>query len=379
MSGISTKRRRTNSELNVLRSEIVSLCRKYKPLSVRQLFYLLVTSGFIDKTELAYKQIIRLSGELRNSGEMPFAWIRDDSRRRIALSLHKSPADAFKDMSENYAFDYQSMQPVRLEVWCEKETLSGVLWPICARYRIDLLPCKGMPSLTYRHEAAIAANQDGRPFKVLYVGDSDPTGELIDPTINRFMDEYLKVEWLGIERIAVTDDQRADMSLPTRPPKETGARAGRHAEIGCVEVEAIPPDTLRAILAEAIEAQLDRDALDRARLEDAAQRETLESMVASLGGCPSDGEDAVSYVQPDREIVLYQLSADDSSTAEPMERSNPLYKEFWAKRWAKSDDLHAMESNNWFGLDYRGETVLKAYILSRNPMKLVLKRYGKGD
>ena len=227
MSEILTKRRKTNSELNVLRSEIVSLCRKYKPLSVRQLFYLLVTSGYIDKTEQAYKQIIRLSGELRTSREMPFGWIRDDSRRRMALSLHKSPADALRDMSENYAFDYQSLQSVRLEIWCEKETLSGVLWPICARYRIDLLPCKGMPSLTYRKEAAMAANQDGRPFKGLYVGDSDPTGELIDPTKNRFMDEHLKVEWLGIERIAVTNEQRSDMNLSTSPPKEKKEKGGR--------------------------------------------------------------------------------------------------------------------------------------------------------
>jgi hypothetical protein len=278
-------------------------------------------------------------------------------------------------MSENYAFDYQSLQSVRLEIWCEKETLSGVLWPICAKYRIDLLPCKGMPSLTYRHEAAMAANQDGRPFKVLYVGDSDPTGELIDPTINRFMDEHLKVEWLGIERIAVTDEQRSDMNLSTRPPKETGTRAGRHAEIGCVEVEAIPPDTLRAILAEAIEENLDQDALNRARREDAAQRETLESMIAALGGCEPD-DVPTQPVESDREIVLYQCNEEDG-TVSPMERSNPLYKEFWAKGWAKSDRLYELESNEWFRLDYGQETVLEAYILDRNPMKLAIKRHLK--
>ena len=275
MSEVLTKKRMTNSELNHLRSEIISLCKNHQPLSVRQLFYLLVTRGYIDKTEKAYKQVIRLSGELRTSGELPFRWIRDDSRRRMEMSLHKSAADALRDASERFAYDFQIMQPIRLEVWCEKETLSGVLWPTCAKYRIDLLPCKGMPSLTYRHEAAMAANLDGRPFKVIYVGDSDPTGEMIDPTINRFMDEYLKVEWLGIERIAVTDEQRTAMSLPTRPPKETGARAGRHAEIGCVEVEAIPPDALRGILAKSLEARLDMDALRRAHLEDDAQRETL--------------------------------------------------------------------------------------------------------
>ena len=374
MSEVLTKKRMTNSELNHLRSEIISLCKNHQPLSVRQLFYLLVTRGYIEKTEKAYKQVIRLSGELRTSGELPFRWIRDDSRRRMGMSLHKSAADALRDASEHFAYDFQIMQPIRLEVWCEKETLSGVLWPTCAKYRIDLLPCKGMPSLTYRHEAAMAANLDGRPFNVIYVGDSDPTGEMIDPTINRFMDEYLKVEWLGIERIAVTDEQRTAMSLPTRPPKETGARAGRHAEIGCVEVEAIPPDALRRILAKSLEANLDMDALRRAHLEDDAQRETLEAMIASLGGCEPDESQKVHEVEPSREIILYEWISE--TEAQPMERSNPLYKEFWSKGYGKSDWLHELGKDVCVRLGHnRNEPAIKACVIDLNPTCIVLSRW----
>ena len=274
--------RRTAAQVTKIKAVIYALCKTHRPLSIRQLFYLLVTTGEIDKTELAYKQVIRLATEMRNEGELAFEWIRDDSRRRMRLALNQSPAEALQDLAESYSFDYQSLQPTRLEVWCEKETLSGVLWPVCAKYRVDLLPCKGMPSLTYRHEAAMASNDDGRPFKVLYVGDSDPTGELIDPSINSFMRRYLRVVWLGIERIAVTDSQRKELKLFTRPPKEKGKKAGRHADIGCVEVEAIAPDELRKILSMAIESNLDRGSLERARLVDEAQKETILSMIDSL-------------------------------------------------------------------------------------------------
>ena len=278
----ATRTRRTRAEVSQIKAEIYTLCETHKPLSIRQLFYLMVTTGRIEKTELGYGQVIRMAGEMRTGGEMPFQWIRDDSRRRINLAMNSTPAEALSELAESYRFDYQSLQPTRLEVWCEKETLSGTLWPTCAAYRVDLLPCKGMPSLTYRHEAAMAANRDGRPFKVLYVGDSDPTGELIDPSINSFMRQHLKVDWLGIERVAVTDDQRKTLNLFTRPPKEKGARAGRHADIGCVEVEAIAPDTLREILSEAIEANLDHDLLRRAFRVDEAQRETIAGMIESL-------------------------------------------------------------------------------------------------
>ena len=282
-----TRTRRPMAEVSQIKAEIYTLCETHKPLSIRQLFYLMVTTGRIEKTELGYGQVIRMAGEMRTGGEMPFQWIRDDSRRRLNLAMNSTPAEALSELVESYRFDYQSLQPTRLEVWCEKETLSGTLWPTCASYRVDLLPCKGMPSLTYRHEAAMAANRNGRAFKVLYVGDSDPTGELIDPSINSFMRQHLKVDWLGIERVAVTDDQREALNLFTRPPKEKGVRAGPHADIGCVEVEAIAPDTIREILSETIAANLDQDLLMRAAQVDKAQRATIAGMIESLS---NDGE-----------------------------------------------------------------------------------------
>ena len=373
-NGTVPRKRRTNAELAELRDTIVAICRENKPLSVRQLFYLLVTGGHIDKTESGYERVIDLSGQLRMSGELPFGWIRDDSRRRMQYNLHKSPADAIRDMAEQYRYDYQSEQPVNMEVWCEKETLNGLLWPVCAEYRIDLLPCKGMPSLTYLYEASMSAKRDGRPFRILYVGDDDPTGKTIDPRVNKFMTlEYPPgVEWLGIERIAVTQQQRDELNLPTRPAKEKGAKAGIHGEIGCVEVEAIPPAILRRILATKIESYLDMDIFAKTRQIDIMQRGTMAEMAANLGATPVADEPT----EPDMEIVLYELP-DDAETindAIPMNRLNPIHREFWGDGWAKTAGLRDFPPGDDITLSTGGRHVFTAQILRKNPMHLLLKR-----
>jgi len=261
-------------------------------------------------------------------------------------------------------------QPINIEIWCEKETLNGWLWPICAEYRIDLLPCKGMPSITYLYEASMAARRDGRPYRILYVGDDDPTGRKIDPRVERFMttEHPPDVKWLGIERIAVTQQQRDELNLPTRPPKEKGVKAGIHGKIGCVEVEAIPPAILRRILATKIESYMDMDAFAATREIDRMQRETLAEIAASYDATPADDKPA----EPDMEIVLYELDGDGDHV--PMNRLNPLHREFWRDGWAKTAGLRDFSTGDELNLRLGDRHAFAARILRKNPMHLLLVR-----
>jgi len=61
--------------------------------------------------------------------------------------------------------------------------------------------------------------------------------------------------------LGVTPQQIAVWSLPTRPTKQGDSRyAGFRGE--SVEVDAIPPDTLRALATEAIAQHVDRTVID---------------------------------------------------------------------------------------------------------------------
>ena len=55
--------RRTKADLETIREAIYNVISENKPMTVRQLFYQLVTSSTISKTETSYKNIVvRLLG-----------------------------------------------------------------------------------------------------------------------------------------------------------------------------------------------------------------------------------------------------------------------------------------------------------------------------
>ena len=76
-----TKPRRTKAAIQALRDAIYEIVAEYQPMTVRQVFYQLVTRGVIDKTEAEYKTTVcRLLVQMRRDGELPFDWIADNTR-----------------------------------------------------------------------------------------------------------------------------------------------------------------------------------------------------------------------------------------------------------------------------------------------------------
>ena len=72
--------RRTKTEVETLDIAIYEIVPEYKPVTVRQAYYLLVSAGAINKTEAEYKNIGRRLGILRRDHTIPFGWIADNTR-----------------------------------------------------------------------------------------------------------------------------------------------------------------------------------------------------------------------------------------------------------------------------------------------------------
>src|SRR5215467_11919389 len=118
-------------------------------MTVRQVFYQLVVRNVIEKTEEAYQgTVIRLLTEMRIEGGIPFEWIVDESRRRRITQTYDNIADAARDTAKFYRRSALRECPDYIEIWVEKEALSGVLWDVTSDYDVPLLVSKGMPSLT---------------------------------------------------------------------------------------------------------------------------------------------------------------------------------------------------------------------------------------
>jgi hypothetical protein len=74
--------RRTKADVTAIRNAILKVIAGDPPMTVRQVFYQLVTRNVIEKSEAEYQStVIRLMTEMRLDGSLPYAWVVDESRR----------------------------------------------------------------------------------------------------------------------------------------------------------------------------------------------------------------------------------------------------------------------------------------------------------
>jgi hypothetical protein len=132
------------------------------------------------------------------------------------------------------------------------------------------------------------------------LGDHDPSGLDIDSNIVKGIGESLEslegfkaggtygvertfADYADFARIAVTPEQIESMELPSRPTK-TGDTRSKGFQGESVELDAIPPETLRDLARDAIERHVDQHGLDVLRKLEAEERAGLEAMASSFEG-----------------------------------------------------------------------------------------------
>jgi hypothetical protein len=124
---------------------------------------------------------------------------------------------------------------------------------------VPLVLLRGYGSQSYIDDISEMVENDGRPAVLAYCGDYDPTGEDI-------LRDFLKrcPVWSAVERVAVTPEQLDDYSLPVNQGKWADTRASKftakHGALVQVEVEAIPPETLRDLYQDVIDTYWDHAA-----------------------------------------------------------------------------------------------------------------------
>ena len=216
-------------------------------MTVRGVFYLAETRGLVAKTENECKNTIgRLLVQMRESGELPWRWITDSGRWVRKPNTHSSLENMLQISHAMYRRALWDNQSDYVEIWVEKDAISGIFYPITSDWDVPLMVTRGYPSLTFLYEAAENIDEIGKPTFIYYFGDYDPSGINIFETVERKIQQRTKA-WVHIERMAVTPDQIEKFRLPTRPTKKTDSRAKNH-EGDSVELDAMPPKMLRQII-----------------------------------------------------------------------------------------------------------------------------------
>jgi hypothetical protein len=274
--------RRSKADIDGVKKTILDVIREDPPMTVRQVFYQLVTRGAIEKTEAEYQgTVIRLMTDMRLSGELRWDWIVDESRRCRITRTFNSITDAVEHTAKYYRRSALREADDYLEIWCEKDALAGVLWDVTSDYDVPLMVSRGMPSLTFLYSSAVAiqrAARWGKDSHIYQFGDHDPSGVLIPQTIERRLGEMC--ERLGcpppsVERVALTETQITEFNLPTRPTKREGNRHAKEFEGDSVELDALPPRVLRDMVRETIEQHISPAMVNALRAAEKSERELL--------------------------------------------------------------------------------------------------------
>jgi hypothetical protein len=282
--------RRTKSDITAIRDAIIAAIEDDPPMTVRQVFYQLVARGVVEKTEQQYQNtVIRLMTEMRLSGDLPYDWVVDESRRVRITRTYDSIEDALDQTARFYRRSALAQSQDYLEIWCEKDALAGVMWDVTSDYDVPLMVSRGMPSLTFLHASAQAIRDAAEHDKRSYVyqfGDHDPSGVLIPQTIERrlnVMCEVLDCPAPTVMRIALTEAQIRRYRLPTRPTKRDGNNHAADFVGDSVELDALPPRVLREMVATVIERHVSpADTMALRQAED-SERELLRALRPETG------------------------------------------------------------------------------------------------
>ena len=277
-------KRRTKAEMQVVQDAIVEVVGQYYPMTVRQVFYQLVSRGVIDKTEKEYKSTVcRLLAKLRRNDTIPYSWIADNTRWMRKPRTYSNLEDMLRQSQTLYRRSVWEDQDCYVEVWLEKEALAGVLVDVTREWDVPLMVTRGYPSISFVHSAAKSLEDECKPCYLYYFGDRDPSGVDIDRFVEEQIREIAPDVDLHFQRVAVTVEQIEEMKLPTRPTKKTDSRA-KNFKGESVEVDAIPPDVLRALCRDCIIQHIDFDTYERMQLVEEAEREAIAHMIENLEG-----------------------------------------------------------------------------------------------
>jgi hypothetical protein len=276
----------SRAELEALDATLVQIAKTYAPITVRGAFYRAVVQGMVPKDETkGYRVVQRRLLKLRESGEIPYGWIADRSRRVLGYARYRDADEFARTVKVRYRQDYWAEADEYVEVWIEKDALAGVVMPVVVdEFGLDLHVTRGFASVTYLQEAAENIMLEDRPVYVYLFTDYDPAGMNIADRVEEELLERTRWGDVHVERVAVTPEQIQLYDLPTRPTNRSQRKKltryeATHGDVS-VELDAMPPDVLRNIVRERIERHMDPWRLQQMQMVEQQERDGLARLLA---------------------------------------------------------------------------------------------------
>lgn len=264
-------------------------------LTLRQLYYQLVSKNVIANKNSEYKKLSRVLTEGRMAGLVDWDAIEDRLRKPQNVYTVENIPDALNDTYNQYRLDRRKGQRTLVEVWVEKDAISNVLKRVTQKYGVSILVNRGYGSVTAikdaydRYSWRLGRTSDAGGIDkvvILYLGDHDPSGLDMIRDINVRVGQMLAQDGnddlFEIKPIALTKQQIRKYNPPPNPAKLTDTRSPNYiAEHGKVswEVDALPPEVLHKVLEEAVKEEFDLSQYSKILSRESKQKKEIKLFI----------------------------------------------------------------------------------------------------
>lgn len=276
-----------------LLAAVVSIIAAYEAqgyqLTLRQLYYQLVSRNLVSNQLREYKRLGELVKNARYGGHIDWDSIVDLGRSPVIPPDWPDGAAILESAANQFRLDRWRGQERYLEVWCEKQAMASIIEPITREYHVRFLADKGYNSATAMYDAgqrmAKAAITEGLQPTVIYMGDHDPSGMDMSRDIEDRLYTLSTSTEIDVLRLALTFDQVEEHQPPPNPTKLSDSRAESYiARYGddSWELDALEPATLDGLIRQTIESYLDLDQYNLMVEAEEAIRESIRALAPML-------------------------------------------------------------------------------------------------
>ena len=290
---IDTKALCTNRDWEKDMLPIVKMILTQYPMrvTIRQVYYRLV-GRYLTVSSSTYSYFDQKMTEWRNNDIIDWRKIEDRSRRVLGgdhgfssmKSYIKSHLESLKQIQ--YKRRLWDKQPKYIEIWIEKDALSGVVTQVTNKYGVKTVPTRGISSQTLIREAVERFKRLGdREAKILFFSDHDCTGLFMEDDLESRFSRY--GAWnIEIERICLTKEQVKEYNL-SKSFNEANPKDNHYKHYVQLygketwELDAIEPLQFQEIVEEAIKLEIDWDIWNNVREEESKEQSILEEAFAN--------------------------------------------------------------------------------------------------
>jgi hypothetical protein len=289
---------RTPAEGEERNALVLEECKKLlsptEPMTLRHLFYLLVTAHLLKNCKPDYNILCDMTARAREDDEIDDDSITDDHRSVYENNVYDSPKEWAHLEETTYHKSLWAKQDSYIEFWFEKSAVMSVVERLHEQYQVTMRPFKGQASRKYCSEIAADFSRIRKPITVYYCGDHDPSGYAIPRSGQERVRDILTKDYASCNvdfdfvRLGFNPEHFAQHNIKSLDDIKTKDSSypwfvEKFGSEDCAELDAIPPDELRTMITNAIESHIsDREAWDATAESEVTDRDMIKATLSIL-------------------------------------------------------------------------------------------------